>query len=153
MKSNLFILLIFLSLPILVTAQEEPDKTLIADSASLIINKLETGALSGNVTVIQDPRLTKILRKQYEYNRSTGVPGWRILIYKGRDMSKANQSKAGYEESFSQLSLPVSVEYNEPDFSTMVGSFRTKEDAYRYKQMLIVRFPQAYLVPARITME
>jgi hypothetical protein len=146
-------LLIFLAVPLLTAAQEEPPVTVSADTASRIIYRLETGSLGDNVTVTQDPRLTRILRKHYEFNRSTGISGWRILIYKGRDMSKANQAKASFEEAFRQLSLPVGVEYNEPDFSTVVGSFRSKEDAYRYKQMLMVRFPQAYLVPAKIRLE
>jgi hypothetical protein len=68
-------------------------------------------------------------------------------------MSKANQTKAEFEEAFPQLGLRVNVEYNEPDFSTLVGAFRTKQDAFRYKQMLIARFPQAYLVTSRITLD
>jgi hypothetical protein len=148
-----FILLIILILPISIFAQEEQGKAVTADTSNLIINRLDSGTITGKIKVIQDPRLNSILRKHYEFNKSTGVPGWRILIYKGREMSKANQVKAEFETSFSQLALRVNVEYNEPDFSTLVGSFRTKEDAYRYKQMLITRFPQAYLVPARITLE
>lgn len=153
MKISRFILLIILILPISLFAQEEKGKVAVTDSANLIINRLESGAIAGKVKIIQDPRLTSILRKHFEFNKSSGVPGWRILIYKGREMSRANQFKAEYEEAFSQLVLRVNVEYNEPDFSTLVGTFRTKEDAYRYKQLLIVRFPQAYLVPVRITLD
>lgn len=134
-------------------SQEEKTQTAVADSSGFILNQLETGSNAGKVKVIQDPRLTRILRKHFEFNKSSSIPGWRILIYKGREMSKANQTKAEFEESFSQLAIRVNVEYNEPDFSTLVGSFRTKEDAFRYKQMLIARFPQAYLVPARITLD
>lgn len=153
MKLSGFILLIILILPISLQAQDEKGNLAGTDSANLFINRLESGTIAGKVKVIQDPRLTSILRKHFEFNKSSSVPGWRILIYKGREMSKANQFKAEFEEAFSQLTLRVNVEYNEPDFSTLVGAFRTKEDAYRYKQMLIVRFPQAYLVPARITLD
>ncbi|MFA5815158.1 MAG: hypothetical protein WC865_06025 [Bacteroidales bacterium] len=153
MKLSGFILLIILILPISLFAQEEKGKVAVTDSANLIINRLESGTIAGKVKVIQDPRLTSILRKHFEFNKTSSVPGWRILIYKGREMSRANQLKAEFEEAFNQLSLQVNVEYNEPDFSTLVGTFRTKEDAYRYKQMLIVRFPQAYLVQTRITLD
>jgi hypothetical protein len=145
MKISGFILLIILILPISLCAQEEKGKVAVTDSANLIINQLESGTIAGKVKVIQDPRLTSILRKHFEFNKSSGFPEWRILIYKG-GISRANQIKAEYEDAFSQLVLPVNVKYNEPDFSILVGAFRTKEDAYRYKQMLIVRFPQAYLV-------
>lgn len=146
-------LLIILTLPLSLFAQEEKVQVASTDSANLIIHRLGSGSLAGKVKVIQDPRLTDILRKHYEFNKTTGVQGWRILIYKGREMSKANQMKADYEENFSKLGLQVNVEYNEPDFSTMVGGFRTKEDAFRYKQMLSVRFPQAYLVQVRISLD
>jgi hypothetical protein len=153
MKLPGFILLIILILPMSLLAQEEKGQAAATDSSRLILNRLESGTNQGKVKVVQDPRLTTILRKHVEFNKSSGVQGWRILIYKGREMSKANQTKAEFEESFSQLTLRVNVEYNEPDFSTLVGTFRTKEDAYRYKQMLIGRFPQAYLVPARIALD
>ena len=58
-----------------------------------------------------------------------------------------------FEEFFSQLAMRVNIEYSEPDFSTLVGAFRTKEDAFRYKQKLSVKFPQAYLVPGRIALD
>jgi hypothetical protein len=153
MKLSGFILLIILILPISLFAQADKGKEAVTDSSGLIINRLESGTMAGKVKVVQDPRLTSILRKHFEFNRSSSVSGWRILIYKGREMSRANQLKAEFEEIFAQLALQATVEYNEPDFSTFVGAFRTKEDAYRYKQMLIVRFPQAYLVPARITLD
>jgi hypothetical protein len=146
MKLLRFILLIILTLPISVFAQEEKVQSAAGDSANLIINRLESGVNAGKVKVVQDPRLTSILRKHFEFNKTTGAPAWRILIYKGGDMRKANQFKAEFEEAFSQLGMEANVKYSEPDFSTLVGAFRTKEDAFRYKQMLIVKFPQAYLV-------
>ena len=153
MKLSGLILLIALILPISLFSQETKGTVAASDSANLIINRLESGTSAGKVKIVQDPRLTSILRKHFEFNKSSSVPGWRILIYKGREMSKANALKAEFEEAFGQLSLRANVEYNEPDFSTLVGSFRTKEDAFRYKQMLIARFPQAYLVQARITLD
>jgi hypothetical protein len=153
MKRFALILLIILILPITLFAQQVQTQSTGADSANLIIHKLETGTNQGKVKVVQDPRLTGILRKHFEYNKTSAEPGWRILIYKGRDMSKANQVKADFEQNFSKLNMRVNVEYYEPDFSTLVGAFKTKEDAFRYKQMLSARFPQAYLVPVRITKE
>lgn len=153
MKISRVIVLIMLILPLPLYSQVEAIEEIFPDSAGLIIERLETGMPMGKVTVIQDPRLTVILRKHFEFNKTSGVAGFRILIYKGREISRANQLKAEFEESFGYLSFRTSVEYNEPDFSTLVGGFRTKEDAYRYKQMFSTRFPQSYLVPARISMD
>jgi hypothetical protein len=153
MKLSGYILLIILILPISLFSQTDKGQQVDRDTSGLLINRIETGAISGKVKVVQDPKLTRILRKHVELNRTTGIQGWRILIYRGREMSKANQNKADFEQNFGHLKLPVTVEYNEPDFSTMVGSFRTKEDAFRFKQTVSVRFPQAYLVPARIKVD
>lgn len=153
MKISRLILLIILILPVSLYSQEQKANVAAVDSADLIINKLEAGASDGKVKIIQDQRLTSILRKHVEFNKTSSVPGWRILIYKGREMSRANQTKAEFEEFFSQLAMRVNIEYSEPDFSTLVGAFRTKEDAFRYKQKLSVKFPQAYLVPARIALD
>jgi len=153
MKLSGYILLIILTLPISLFSQTDKGQQVVTDTTNLLLNRIETGALSGKVKVVQDPKLTSVLRRHVEFNRTTGIEGWRILIYRGREMSKANQNRADFEQNFGHLNLPVNVEYNEPDFSTMVGSFRTKEDAYRFKQTVSVRFPQGYLVPARIKVD
>lgn len=147
------IILIICVIPFSGYGQQETTETTPPDSVSLVINRLEDGQQPGKVKVYQDPRLNSILRKHYEFNKTTGISGFRILIYKGLDRTKANQARAEYESVFSELGLPVEVQYNEPDFSTLVGSFRTKEDAFRFKKQLMVRFTQAYIVQARITLD
>ena len=149
----LTIVLILCGIPFVVSAQEEAMGLTGSDSAKLIINRMQDGQQPGKVKVYQDPRLSSILRKHLEFNKTYGSSGYRILIYKGRDMTKANQAKAEFENSFSQLGLPVDIQYNEPDFSTLVGSFRTREDAFRFKKELAIKFPQAYVKQTRITLD
>jgi hypothetical protein len=150
MRISIRILLIFWMLPLGLAAQEEQVSLPVIDTANLFINRLTADSLGPSLHVRQDPRLTLILRKHYDFNRSAATPGWGILIYKGREMSRANQVKAEFEEAFGELNLKVDVEYNEPDFSTLVGTFRSREDAYHSRQALLGKFPQAYLVPIRI---
>jgi hypothetical protein len=145
--------LILLMISIRLNAQEESGQAATSDSMRMIINQIEYNTSPGQVKVIQDPRLTRLLRKHYNFNKARGGPGWKILIYKGRDRSQAYSAEARFVEVFRDLNLPVEVRYNEPDFSTIVGAFRTKEDAFRFRQMLVDRFPQAYLVPERIYSE
>lgn len=153
MMHQIGISLLLLFLPIRLMAQEDSMQTTPPDSMNMIINQLEYDQSPGQVKVIQDPRLTRLLRKHYDFNKAKGGPGWRILIYKGRDRNQAYSAEAQFVEVFRDLKLPVEVRYNEPDFSTIVGAFRTKEDAFRFRQMMIERFPQAYLVPERIFVE
>ncbi|MFH0761253.1 MAG: hypothetical protein V2A67_07090 [Bacteroidota bacterium] len=153
MKKSFLIILIICVLPLTVDAQEELTVTPPPDSISLVIDRLGDDSRPGKVRVIQDPRLTSVLRKHAAYNFTVGVPGWRILIYKGLDRIRANQVKADFENAFGNLGLPVEVQYTEPDFSTLVGSFRTKEDAFRFKKQVETRFTQAYLVHARVSQD
>jgi hypothetical protein len=149
---NLFLIILIISLlSFSVKAQEDVTFTPPPDSISLIVDRLADDSRPGKVRVIQDPRLTSVLRKHAAYNITNGIPAWSILIYKGLDRVKANQVKADFENTFGSLGLPVEVQYNEPDFLTLAGSFRTKEDAFRYKKQIETRFTQAYLVPARVS--
>jgi hypothetical protein len=147
------IVLILCAIPLAVRAQEEAMGLSGNDSVNLIINRMQDGQQPGKVKVYQDPRLSSILKRHLEFNKTYGSSGYRIVIYKGRDMTKANQAKAEFENSFAQLGLPVDIQYNEPDFSTLVGSFRTREDAFRFKKQLVLKFPQAYTAPTRITLD
>jgi len=151
MKKSFLIILIICLLPFSVHAQEEVAIAPPPDSISLVVDRLDDDSRPGKVRVIQDPRLTSVLRKHAAYNLTNGIPAWSILIYKGLDRVKANQVKADFENTFGSLGLPVEVQYTEPDFLTLAGSFRTKEDAFRYKKQVETRFTQAYLVPARVS--
>ena len=114
------------------------------------LRTLETSPRSGPVKVYQDPRITSILRKHYQYNQGRPVPGWKVLIYRGRDKDKANELEAGFVQAYGFLNLPAEVKYQEPDFFTLIGAFRSKEDAFRYQQLIKGRFPSAYLVEAEL---
>ena len=151
MKINRLIILIIWIIPFSVLAQQVTSATTAADSVVLVIDRLGDGNQPGKVVVIQDPRLGSILRKHFEFNKTTGITGYRILIYKGLDRTRANQIKAEYESTYSDLKLPAEIQYNEPDFSTLVGYFRFREDAFRFKKQLMGKFPQAYIVEAKIT--
>lgn len=138
-------------LPLKIFAQEEVALAVPPDSITLVTDRLDDDSRPGKVRLAQDPRLTSVLRKHAAYNETKGFRGWSILIYKGLDRVKANQVKADFENTFGSLGLPVEVQYTEPDFSTLAGTFRTKEDAFRYKKQVETRFTQAYLVPSRVS--
>ncbi|MDD3812712.1 MAG: hypothetical protein PHV14_10550 [Bacteroidales bacterium] len=120
------------------------------DSSRLIIHQLETGNHPGRMILHQDPRLTQILRRHAEFNKTEGSPGWRLLIFKGKGRSDAFNTQATFLEFFNNLNLRVDIHYEEPDFMTLVGSFRTKEEAFRFQKILESKFPNAYPVKATI---
>lgn len=150
MKKTGLILLVLTLLPLAAWSQVEGLYTPPPDSVSLVIDRMDDGSKPGKIILNQDPRLTSVLRKHAAFNKSHGYSGWAILIYKGREIARANQARAEFENLYAQMNLPVEVQYNEPDFSTLAGFFRNKEDAFRFKKQIEVTFTQAYLVRTRI---
>ncbi len=121
-----------------------------SDSTHIILNYLEKDMPFGKIKINQDRRVELLLRKHISYNDSVGIQGWRILIYHGRNIKQAQDAGALFSSSFPDLDLPSLVDYQAPDFKTLVGAFRTREEAYRLHQQIISEFEFSYLVHATI---
>ena len=115
-----------------------------------ILTQLEKGLPIGRIRIYQDERVDALLRKHISYNDSVGVQGWKILIYHGRERKRAQDAGAQFNSEFPDIDMPTLVDYQAPDFKTLVGAFRTKEEAYCLHQQIKVEFELSYLVPATI---
>ncbi len=114
------------------------------------LGRLERGAFTDDLTVTQDGQITNILRKIYDFNKNQQVPGYRLLIYRGQDRNRAFEVQADFVVSFGDLGIPVVVKYQEPDFYTLIGAFRTREDVFRLRKLVQLRYPSAYTVPDKL---
>jgi len=123
----------------------------VADSLhGNFLARLEQDAFAGHLSVRQDEQITSILRKIYDYNKNQQVQGYRLLIYRGQDRNRAFEVQADFVVSFGDLGIPVVVKYQEPDFYTLIGAFRTREDVFRLRKLVQVKYPSAYTVPDRL---
>jgi len=120
------------------------------DSIRPILDKLEKNIPLGGFKIKQDERLNALLRKHISYNDSVGIQGWKILIYHGRDLKQAREAGALFNTAFPDLDMDYLVDYQAPDFKTLVGAFRTREEAYRFHQQIKSEFEFSYLVHATI---
>lgn len=120
------------------------------DRTHLILQHLEKDIPFGRIRIHQDTRLDSLLVRHIGYNDSVGIPGWKILIYRGRDLKKAQDAGARFASVFPDLDLIANVDYQAPDFKTLVGAFRTKEEAYRLQQEIKSEFEFSYLVQETI---
>ncbi len=121
-----------------------------SDSTHRILLYLENDLPFGRININQDDRLDDLLRKHITYNDSVGVQGWKIMIYHGRELKKAQDTGARFNSAFPDLEVPFLVDYQAPDFKTLVGAFRTREEAYRFHQQIKTEFEFSYLVQATI---
>ena len=134
-------------------AQDEviipPDQN---DSLNLIMKQLSSTGMLGDVRIIpHDERILDLLRKHINYNDSIGIYGWKVLIYNGRSRTNAIEAESLFLNSFPDVKVPSKVIYPEPpDFKTVVGVYRTKEEAYKLQQELKGIFKFCYLVYVRL---
>lgn len=139
---------------ILPVSAQEIDSTDLAssDSVNLILKQLADQGLPGNVNIVpHDDRILDLLWRHVNYNDSIGIYGWKVLIYNGRSRQAALDAEAMFLTSFRDLNVPSKVVYPEPpDFKTLVGVFRTKEEAYRLQQQIKGVFKFCYLVYVRL---
>lgn len=151
LKSIFFLLLFGFSLS-LMAQQVNPVSKAQGDSVNLILKQLADRGMPGNVRIIpDDERILDLLWKHVNYNDSIGIYGWKVLIYNGRSRQAALEAEALFITSFPDLDVTAKVVYPEPpDFKTLVGVYRTKEEAYQLQQKIKSVFKFCYLVYVRL---
>lgn len=123
-----------------------------SDSMNVILKQLASNGLPGNVNVIpHDDRILNLLWRHVNYNDSIGIYGWKVLIYNGRSRTDAIEAESLFLNSFPDIDVTTRVVYPEPpDFKTLVGVFRTKEEAYKLQQQVKSVFKFCYLIYVRL---
>lgn len=97
----------------------------------------------GNVTINQDEKITELLNLKKEMNKSdVDLQRYKIQIYNG-NRAGANAAKASFRKSFWDWSL--TVVYEQPNFKTWAGNFRTRLEADRALKRIKAKFPSAFI--------
>lgn len=98
----------------------------------------------GNVTINQDKKITELLNLKKEINKSeTDSDRYKIQIYSGNTRSDAYSSQKEFLESFSEW--PTTVLFENPNFKTWIGNFRTRLEADRALKRIKLNFPSAFI--------
>jgi hypothetical protein len=67
-----------------------------------------------------------------------------VQIHFGAEKAKALEIKSKFTSSYSNI--PAYFDYQQPYFKIRVGNFRTKLEAYRLLQEILLDFPGAFIV-------
>lgn len=96
-----------------------------------------------------DALLSRLAQKNAEFK---SLPGYRIQLYTGSDSDKANavKNKAGY--ILSRHGLRAESVYEQPLFKIKAGYFISQLEAQRQLVAIKDDFPEAILVPDKISM-
>jgi len=76
------------------------------------------------------------------------MPGYRIQVYFGSDRTKAQEVRADFLLTHSDI--PAYLIYQQPNFKVRVGDFRTRIEASGFLKKLEFRFKSAFIVPDEV---
>ncbi|MBN2636567.1 MAG: SPOR domain-containing protein [Prolixibacteraceae bacterium] len=104
------------------------------------------------LTVIQDPRLEKMLAWDIEKNRTVnGIEGYRVEIFFSPGSDAYEMAKKKKLEFLSKNpDIPVYIKYDAPNFRVRVGDFRTKNEALKLYQKIKKDYPVAFIASGKI---
>ncbi len=110
---------------------------------SFILSTTYGFSQEGKVTVNQDEKIVNLLNLKKEMNKSdTNSDLYIIQIYNGNVRSGAYSAQKEFLESFSEW--PTKVLFENPEFKTWVGAFRTRLEADRALKRIKSKFPNAF---------
>jgi SPOR domain len=95
---------------------------------------------SPTVTVVKDPRLDQLVKKQAQINEATtrdsrrNVPGFRISVINSTDRNKVFAVKTKVYQQYPELKSYLT--YQAPNYRLKVGNFKTEEEAQSYLSQL-----------------
>ncbi len=112
----------------------------------------------GSLVIRQDALIDTILN-DYQAMRldmmnnpeQKGIPGYRIQIFFDSGLNSSNRAGKAREEFLLQLpDIPAYVSWKAPNYRVRVGDFRTKLEAERALQTIIIYYPNAWVIKDEI---
>ena len=111
---------------------------------SFVLSTTFSFSQEGNVIVNQDKKITELLNLKKEMNKNEADSDrYKIQIYSGNTRSDAYSSQEEFLESFSEW--PTIVLFENPNFKTWIGNFRTRLEADRALKRVKLKFPSAFI--------
>jgi hypothetical protein len=122
---------------------------LLNQSSSLMAqNKQKPENVNKNLIIYKDPMVdTFINRITNSGNPDQTLKGYRVQIYSGSNRIDANKVKSDFLETY--LGEKIYFEYKQPYYKVRVGDYRTKLEAQKMYQLLLldIRFKGVLIVP------
>jgi hypothetical protein len=97
--------------------------------------------LKTNVTVHKDNRIEELNKT---FSTTFSLKGFRIQIYSGNKRQPANQARATFLKAHPKTKAHLN--YDQPYYKVRVGDFRTKLEAFKYKNVIAHEFPNCFIV-------
>lgn len=106
----------------------------------------------GNVRIIQDPAIEQLVERHVMVNQNRKeIPGFRIQIFfDSGTNSKPNAMRISqaFHQKFPETGIYLT--FDSPNYKVRVGDFTDRLDAYRFMQLILPDYPNAYIVTDNI---
>jgi hypothetical protein len=108
----------------------------------------ENGKGKGNVQIIQDDKVDLLVSKHVQINQNRkGIDGYRIQIFfdsGNNSKTKAQSIYEGFKEKYPDVKAYLS--FKSPNYKVRVGDYRTRLDAQRFLNEIIIEYPNAWII-------
>jgi len=105
---------------------------------------------NSNLEILKSSKIDSILINKKAYNSTHPIKGYRIQLYYGNE-KLAYKFKYSFEKSFPNQK--VTIEFDNPDWKTMVGNFRTRIAADSINVAIKKQFLGAVVVNVPLKLE
>lgn len=112
----------------------------------------------GKVTVFQDPLVDTVLQ-QYEALRlkimenpdNKAIPGYRIQIFFDSGINSSDRARQARDEFLALYpDIPAYVSWKAPNYRVRVGDFRSRLEAEKALQSILIGYPNAWVIKDEI---
>lgn len=116
------------------------------------------GVRPGHMVIHQDPMLDS-LNFKYDILRSQvmmvednkGIPGYRIQVFFDSGTNSGERARKAREDfAFLYPDIPGYVTWKAPNYRVRVGDFRSRLEAERALHLIMVEFPNAWVIKDEI---
>lgn len=109
---------------------------------------------TGNIEVIQDPKVDKLIAKHIQINQNKGgIDGFRIQIFSDSGNNSKNQAQAASDEFIAKFpNTDAYLTFKSPNYRVSVGNFRNRMDAQRFLFAITTDYPNAFIISDKINL-
>ncbi len=103
---------------------------------------------TGSIQYIQDDRIDQLIAKQVQINQNrSGTNGFRIQIFFDSGNNSKTKAQSIYDDFLAKYpGVGAYLTFKAPNYKVRVGDFRTKLDARRFLNEIIVNYPNAWII-------
>jgi hypothetical protein len=111
-------------------------------------------SLKGTVEIRQDPKVDLLVSKHIRINENKkGIAGFRIQIFSDSGGPARGMAQGVYDAFVTKYpGIGAYLQYKSPNYKVRIGDYRTRLEAQRVLNELVVEYPNAFIITDQISL-